>query len=71
MSIPKDFLGNDIHVGDKVAFMQLKYRNLITGTVVKITPKTLLIEHPKTNVCSTESKQFHDQVIVITAIVNE
>lgn len=68
---PKDFLGNVIHLGDTVVFIQLKYRNLLKGTVVKITPKTVLIVHDKTNVCSTETKQFHNQVVVIKTNTGE
>ncbi len=66
--IPLDFLGQDIHIGSKVIFVQLGYRNLLTGTVTKITPKTLIISHDMTNTCGTETKQFHDQVIVIDNI---
>lgn len=59
-----DFFGNEISIGDTVAFMQKGYRIFLTGTVVKITEKTLLIEHERTNVGSTQTKQFHDQVFV-------
>lgn len=64
-----DFLGQLIQVGSKVVFVQLGYRNLLTGVVIKITPKTLLIKHPKTNIGSTESRQCHDQVIVVDRIM--
>ncbi len=60
----KDFFGNDIVEGSTVAFMQKGYRNLVTGVVKKITAKTVLIEHERFNVGGTETKQFHDQVIV-------
>lgn len=61
----KDFVGNDLNVGDTVAFIQIGYRNLLKGIVSRVTSKTVLIVHERTNTCSTESKQFHDQVIVI------
>lgn len=63
--VAKDKLRNPINVGDTVIFMQLNYRNLLVGTIKSISNKTLIIEHPMTNVCSTETKQFHDQVIKI------
>lgn len=63
-----DFLGQDLVVGSRVAFVQLNYRNLLTGTVTKITPKMVDIRHEETNMCSTETRQFHDQVIVIDHI---
>jgi peroxiredoxin len=61
----KDYLGKPLSVGDTVVFMQLKYRGLMKGTIKKLTAKTAIIEHPMTNTCSTESKQFHDQMIKI------
>lgn len=61
----KDFLGQNIALGDVVVFIQLGYRNLLTGVVTKITDKTLMIAHEKTNTCSKETKQFHNQVVVI------
>jgi len=61
----KDFLGNCLEVGDEVVFVQLGYRNLMKGVVEKIMPKTILIKHQKTNTCSTETKQFANQVIKI------
>jgi peroxiredoxin len=61
----KDFLGNCLEVGDEVVFVQLGYRNLWKGTIAKITAKTILISHKKTNTCSIETKQFPEQVIKI------
>jgi peroxiredoxin len=58
-----DFLGKEINIGDNVVFVQLSYRNLLKGIITKITPKTLIISHGRTNVCSKETKQFHNQVI--------
>ena len=59
----KDFLGNELQVGDNVVFVQLGYRNLLKGVVSKITPKTILITHAMTNTCSTETKQTPSQVV--------
>lgn len=60
----KDFFGNEIKVGDTVAFMQTNYRSLRLGTVKSLTPKMVNIEHKPTNVRSTETRQEHSQVIV-------
>ena len=60
-----DFLGQDLVVGSKVAFVQLGYLNLLTGVVTKITPKMVVISHDMTNTCGTETRQSHDQVIVL------
>lgn len=61
----KDFLGKELSLGDKVVFVQLGYRNLLKGEIIKMTAKTVLIGHSKTNTYSAESKQFPDQVIKI------
>lgn len=59
----KDKIGNNIAIGDKVVFMQVGYRNLLIGEISKISPKTILISHPKTNTGDTETRQFHNQVV--------
>lgn len=61
-----DFFGVRILIGDTVAFMQTKYRDLMKGKVVGITDKTVLIEHEQLmnkNIKST-TRQNHNQVIV-------
>jgi hypothetical protein len=35
----KDFLGNELKVGDSVVAVELRYRNLLECTVVAITPQ--------------------------------
>ena len=61
----KDFLGNELNIGDEVVFVQLGYRNLLKGHITKMTEKTILISHDKTNTCSTETKQTPSQVVKI------
>lgn len=39
----KDFLGNELKVGDEVACIQLGYKNLVRGTVVKLTPQAMRV----------------------------
>lgn len=65
MGQTKDFLGQELNIGDEVVFIQLGYRNLLRGKIKKITEKTVLIEHKKTNTYSTETKQFPSQVVKI------
>lgn len=61
-----DYFGKSLDVGDKVVFMQLGYRSLLVGEIVKVMDKMVLISHKKTNVCSSESKQYKCQVIKIS-----
>lgn len=62
----KDFIGNDLQIGDEVVFVQLSYRNLLRGKIKNITEKTILISHEKTNDCRTETKQTPLQVVKIS-----
>lgn len=39
----KDFLGNELNVGDKVVYVRRNYRDLATGEVVSIGPKKVTI----------------------------
>lgn len=64
MKVAKDFFGNEILIGDTVAFMQKGYRTLRTGVVDRITPQMVFIKHQQFNVGGTETKQEHNQVIV-------
>jgi hypothetical protein len=45
MSSPKDLFGQELAVGDTVAFMRPSYRSLCLATILKITPKTILVEY--------------------------
>lgn len=60
----KDFFGNELNVGDTVAFMQTGYRQMKLGVVEKITNDTLIIHHEKTNVGKTSTKQTSNQVFL-------
>lgn len=65
----KDFLGNELKVGDKVVCLEKDYKNLIHATVVKLTEKTIFVEFTRRafpGVDRTETvKRFSDQVIKI------
>jgi len=39
-----DYFGNELRVGDTVAFIETGYRNFMTGIVAKINPKKITIE---------------------------
>ncbi len=44
----KDMLGNIIHVGDTVAFaMNGGYAGVLVGTVVKLTPQMIKVQHER------------------------
>ena len=60
-----DFLGNEVNIGDEVVFMQLQYRSLMKGKIIKMTNKKVYISHEQTNTCSKESIQRYDQIIKI------
>jgi hypothetical protein len=61
----KDYLGNEINVGDPVVMTEINYRNFIKGTITKLTEKTVWIEHRRGGGCSGNevTKQKHNQVI--------
>ena len=62
MKIKKDYFGQVLEVGDTVAFMHRNYRHFITGTITSMSAQQILIEHPMTNVCSAETRQYPGQV---------
>ena len=40
-----DYFGRVLDVGDEVVFMQIKYRTLVRGHIVKLSDKKATIEH--------------------------
>lgn len=60
----KDFLGNELNVGDEVVCIELNYKNLKRATVVRITPKTIFVTYNKWGL-ATEVKRYSDQVVKI------
>lgn len=55
----RDYLGNELKVGDKVIFMQINYRCFTRGEILKLGEKkaTLLNSSGRKNI------QFYDQII--------
>ena len=41
----KDYFGNELSIGDRVAFYASNYRSFTTGTIVKFTPKQVKVEY--------------------------
>lgn len=63
--ITRDFLGNEINVGNKVVYMSVHYRSLKRAVIKKITPKMVFLGvehliHP-----DSWDRQFHNQVVKI------
>lgn len=62
----KDFLGNEVKVGDIVITTELRYRNFIKCEVMKITNRMVFITRlDAEGYKAREFKQFHDQTIKI------
>lgn len=41
----KDYFGQKLAVGDKVAFCRPQYRDLVTGTITGFTPKKVRVKY--------------------------
>jgi hypothetical protein len=39
-----DFFGQPLAIGDEVAFMKPKYRNMVVGKIVSFAPQSMLIQ---------------------------
>lgn len=63
--VKRDFLGNELKVGDDVVFMLIGYRDLRRGTIVKMTPKKCRIKHSQTSMYHMETLQFYNQVVKV------
>lgn len=63
----KDFLGNDLEVGDDVVSIELGYKNLYKTKIVKITSKTIFVEAPRKyqSYLREPVKRFSSQIIKI------
>ena len=67
--IKRDYLGNEVSVGDEVVFLQL--RSLMRGKIIKLMPNSVLIQYNHSTEpvqlleWSLESIRFYDQIIKI------
>lgn len=72
MSNAFDIMGNPIHEGDEVVFGQAGSMRLITGKVIKISAKTVRIEHQEYANGSysriAESQRLFDDVVVVSSL---
>ena len=58
-----DFLGNELKVGDKVIYTELRYRHFQIAYIMKITPQMLQLDKSNSQDKSRWFKQEHGQVI--------
>jgi hypothetical protein len=58
-----DFLGTPLAVGDRVIYTRLRYRDLSTGYIKKITPCMVFIGKKEETDPGNWVKQAHNQVI--------
>lgn len=64
----KDFLGNELKVGDTIIFIEPNYRNFQKGKIFKITEKTVFInwQNPQYGIDSGDTlKQYGYQVVKV------
>ena len=61
----KDYLNNNVKIGDAVVFVEIDYRGLMKGKVIRITKRKVVIAHEETNALRTQSIQLHNRVIKI------
>jgi hypothetical protein len=58
-TVRKDFTGSDVTVGSEVIYMELGYRNFITGTIITMSDKKCTIMNAK----GRKNTQFYYQII--------
>jgi predicted Mrr-cat superfamily restriction endonuclease len=59
----KDYLGNEINLGDEVILVKPSYREFVIGIVTKITDKTAFIDYMHQG-HKRDCKQSPEQIIV-------
>lgn len=61
----KDFFGQSLEVGDRIAFIENGYRNLKKGVIAAFTPQKVRIEYPNRfrHSASDETLRFPSEVI--------
>ncbi len=68
----KDIFGNELEIGDTVAFMEPGYTyTLQTGTIIKITPQKILIEWWKNKRYNPKEQSYKFPEQVAKGIKNE
>lgn len=51
----KDFIGQELGIGDTVAVTEPNYRNLVKATVLRFTPKRVVLSLPRGSEYTTPS----------------
>lgn len=60
-----DYFGNELEVGTEVVFMEINYRNLTRGIIVKLNPKKAAIKWLNLHGYHGKTTQFYDQLIKV------
>lgn len=60
----KDFVGEELVIGDAVVFMEIAYRNLLLGVVERVTDRKVRIAYQVRGV-EDMCMQFHNQVVKV------
>ncbi len=65
----KDFLGNELKVGDQVIFVRPNYRNFAKGVIYHITEKTVFINwnNPHFQFSSEDTLKQHGYQVIKVA----
>lgn len=61
----KDYLENELEIGDNVIFIVPKYQEFSKGVITRMTNKMIFITHEMNPRGETVSKQFPSEVIKI------
>ena len=64
----KDFVGNELNIGDEVIFIQVGYKALAKGKILRLGPKKATITPDNTRYPGDIVIQFYDQIIKWSAI---
>jgi hypothetical protein len=62
----KDFIGQELEIGDYVAFMQPNYRNIILGKIIKFTPLQVRVSYTDRNKYECTHLDVSDNMIKVS-----
>lgn len=61
----RDFLGNELFVGDDVVMIRPQYRDLVKAKILRFSMKTVFLEYKHPSFGPTEVKQTPDQLVKV------
>jgi uncharacterized Zn ribbon protein len=67
MGTMKDFVGNELAVGDEVILVKPRYREFVKGNILKMTAQTVFLEYMHQNY-RCEVKQDPSQLIKVVKV---